>query len=79
MTADELIEREAIWLHTRDMAGIYCWPDANGMTRGAYRNDARSLNHLLNECGVRMLSPDNSDDPETTLVAVDRLPEAKEE
>jgi hypothetical protein len=79
MTNEELIQREAEWLYENEFMGedTPVWVDYG--FKEDYRVQARSLNAMLNGCGVRMLSQDNSDDPETTLVAVDRLPEAKED
>ena len=56
MTPEELVEREAAWLHmrfSRDLPLNY--EDRNEDYKDLWREDARSLNAMLNECGVRMV------------------------
>jgi hypothetical protein len=80
MTLEELIEREAAFLFQIGFPGYA--PDPNWM--GIYRDKARSLNRLLNKCGVRMQTADslayqNHDGSLKHYYVNEPLPEAKEE
>jgi hypothetical protein len=83
MTPEELIEMEAAFLFR------VAWPgyEINEVWHEEFRDKARSLNHLLNECGVRMVSEDQANLIEgmnfrwsaaKDVVRVQPLPEAKE-
>jgi hypothetical protein len=75
MNAKELIEAEAEWLWKDNGNAFHEWRTVSEHDKQIWRHIALAHFRFLNECGVRMLDEANSDNPETTLVAVNRLPE----